>query len=58
MIIKLTPENLGNLTIQLTQSGDGALQVVLHASSAKAAGVLSVKESSAPLPFFSSRQLV
>lgn len=41
MIIKLTPENLGNLTIQLTQSGDGALQVVLHASSAKAAGVLS-----------------
>lgn len=41
MIIKLTPENLGNLTIQLTQSGDGALQVVLHASSAKAAGLLS-----------------
>lgn len=41
MIIKLTPENLGNLTIQLTQSGDGALQVVLHASSAKAAGLLT-----------------
>lgn len=41
MIIKLTPENLGNLTIQITQSGDGALQVVLHANSAKAAGVLN-----------------
>ena len=41
MIIKLTPENLGNLTIQLTQSGDGALQVVLHASTSRAAGLLT-----------------
>lgn len=39
--IKLSPENLGNLTIQLTQSGDGALHVVLHATSAKAASLLT-----------------
>lgn len=39
--IKLSPENLGNLTIKLTQAADGTLQVVLHAANAKAANLLS-----------------
>lgn len=39
--IKLSPENLGSLTIQLTQSANGALHVVLHATSAKAANLLT-----------------
>ena len=38
--IKLSPENLGNLTIKLTQASDGSLQVVLHASDPKAANLL------------------
>lgn len=39
--IKLSPENLGTLTIKLTQTADGALQVVLHAVNAKAASLLN-----------------
>lgn len=39
--IKLSPENLGALTIKLTQSTDGTLQVVLHAANPKAASLLS-----------------
>lgn len=39
--IKLSPENLGNLTIKLTQAADGTLQVVLHAANAKAANLLT-----------------
>ena len=39
--IKLSPENLGSLTIKLTQSVDGSLQVVLHAANAKAANLLT-----------------
>ncbi len=39
--IKLSPENLGSLTIKLTQSADGALQVVLHTSTTKAAALLT-----------------
>ncbi|MCI9352001.1 MAG: hypothetical protein HFF58_01955 [Lawsonibacter sp.] len=39
--IKLSPENLGNLTIKLTQAADGTLQVVLHAANAKAANLLN-----------------
>lgn len=39
--IKLSPENLGSLTIKLTQSADGTLQVVLRAGTAKAANLLS-----------------
>ncbi len=39
--IKLSPENLGNLTIRLTQASDGTLEVVLHATNAKAANLLS-----------------
>jgi len=39
--IKLSPENLGELTIKLTQSSDGTLQVVLHASNPKAENLLS-----------------
>lgn len=39
--IKLSPENLGNLTIRLTQAADGTLQVVLHATNLKAANLLS-----------------
>lgn len=39
--IRLTPANLGAVTIEMTKDASGALQVVLHASNAKAAGVLS-----------------
>lgn len=39
--IKLSPENLGALTIKLTQSVDGSLQVVLHTANAKAANLLT-----------------
>lgn len=39
--IKLSPENLGSLTVKLTQASDGTLQVVLHASSPKAANLLT-----------------
>ena len=39
--IRLSPENLGNLTIKLTQAADGTLQVVLHTANAKAANLLS-----------------
>ena len=38
--IKLSPENLGNLTVKLTQAADGTLQVVLHTANAKAANLL------------------
>ena len=39
--IRLSPENLGALTIRLTQASDGTLQVVLHAANAKAANLLT-----------------
>lgn len=39
--IHLAPQNLGSLTIEMTKDANGALQVVLHASNAKAAGVLN-----------------
>lgn len=39
--IKLSPENLGSLTVKLTQAADGTLQVVLHAANPKAANLLS-----------------
>lgn len=39
--IKLSPENLGNLTVKLTQASDGTLQVVLHTANAKAANLLN-----------------
>ena len=39
--IKLSPENLGEVTIKLTQGIDGNLQVVLHATNAKAANLLT-----------------
>lgn len=39
--IRLTPQNLGSLVIEMTKDANGALQVVLHASNAKAAGVLN-----------------
>lgn len=39
--IRLSPENLGALTIRLTQSADGTLQVVLRTSTVKAANLLS-----------------
>ena len=38
--IRLSPENLGNLTVKLTQAADGALQVVLRAANPKAASLL------------------
>ena len=39
--IKLSPENLGNLTIKLTQASDGTLQVILHTTTAKAENLLN-----------------
>lgn len=39
--IKLSPENLGSLTIKLTQNADGTLQVVMQVSNSKAADVLN-----------------
>lgn len=39
--IRLSPENLGELTVKLTQSADGTLQVVLHAANPKAANLLT-----------------
>lgn len=39
--LMLNPENLGNLTIKLTQSVDGTLQVVLRAATPKAASLLN-----------------
>ncbi len=39
--IRLNPEHLGAVTIQLTQSSDGALQVVLHTENGRAAGLLT-----------------
>ena len=41
MQIQLTPANLGSITIDLTRDAGGALEVVIHASSSKAAGLLS-----------------
>jgi flagellar hook-length control protein FliK len=38
--IRLTPQNLGALTIEMAKDASGALQVVIHASSSKAAGLL------------------
>ena len=39
--IRLTPENLGELVIEMTRAAGGALQVVLHASTSRAAGLLT-----------------
>lgn len=39
--IQLAPQNLGSLVIEMTKDVNGALQVVLHTSSAKTAGVLN-----------------
>lgn len=39
--IRLSPENLGNLTIRLTQAADGTLEVVLHTANNKAASLLN-----------------
>ena len=39
--LMLSPRNLGALTIKLTQSADGILQVVFHTSNAKAANLLN-----------------
>lgn len=38
--IRLTPERLGTVVVELTRAEDGALRVVLHASTDKAAGLL------------------
>lgn len=39
--IHLAPQNLGSLVIEMTKDANGALQVVLHASNSRAAGVLN-----------------
>ena len=41
MQIQLTPANLGSITIDLTRHASGALEVVIHASNNKAAGLLN-----------------
>ena len=38
--VTLTPENLGRLTVEITRSEDGTLNVVLHATTEKAASLL------------------
>lgn len=38
--IRLTPENLGQLTVQITRSGDGSLSIVLNTTTDKAAALL------------------
>lgn len=38
--IRLTPANLGAVTIEMTKDASGALQVVLHAANNRAAGLL------------------
>ena len=38
--VTLTPENLGRLTVEVTRSEDGTLNVVLHATTEKAASLL------------------
>lgn len=43
--IKLTPENLGTVTVQLTRSTDGSLHIELQASTARAATVLEKHSS-------------
>lgn len=39
--LRLTPDNLGTLTIDLTRTRDGALQVVFHTTTEKAAELLN-----------------
>lgn len=39
--IRLTPQNLGSLVIEMTKNTNGVLQVVLHASTPKAEGLLN-----------------
>ena len=39
--VRLTPANLGTVTIKLTQGSDGALSVIIHTSNAKTAALLS-----------------
>ena len=39
--VQLSPENLGTVTIKLTQTSDGVLSVIMHTSNAKAAALLS-----------------
>lgn len=41
MQIQLTPANLGSITIDLTRDAGGALEVVIHTSTNKAAGLLN-----------------
>ncbi len=40
VVINLTPENLGRVTVEITRAGDGSLSVVLSASTPKAASLL------------------
>ncbi len=41
VVIRLAPESLGHVTVEMTRSQDGALQVVLHASNSRAASLLT-----------------
>lgn len=39
--IQLTPENLGTITVEMTRTQDGALEVVFHTTTEKAANLLN-----------------
>ena len=39
--LRLTPENLGTVVVEMTRTQDGALHVVIHTSTEKAASLLS-----------------
>ncbi len=40
VVVNLTPENLGHVTVEITRANDGSLSVVLSASTTKAASLL------------------
>jgi len=40
VVLSLTPENLGHVTVEITRTNDGSLNVVLSASTSKAAALL------------------
>lgn len=46
LVLKLTPEQLGTVTVELTRTADGGLTVALHASTQRAANLLADHASS------------
>ena len=54
--IRLTPEHLGNVAVEVTRTGDGMLQVVLHAETDQARSLLSEHTKSLGLMLQGSNQ--